>query len=173
LPEIQRWEFQLLAGSPDPERANDLKVGRIPEIISALQRSFDFIVVDLGRSLSRISLPIIQRADLSVLIMSTDQSTITLTKKVLDYLHAQGIESRNIYTILNRAVGLEGLTKAEAERIIDLPIKTAVPYMGSNFVLANNLNQPIILKYPEDTTSIVFKDVGSDMIKTSTNLRNR
>jgi len=173
LPDIELWQFQLLAGAPDPERANDLKVARIPEVIKALQKSYDFVVVDLGRSLSRISLPIIQKADLAVLIMSTDQSTITLTKKILDYLHAQGIESRNIFAILNRAVGLEGLTKSEAEKIIGLPIKTAIPYMGSNFALANNLNQPIILKYPEDTASIVFRDVASDMIKTATNLRNR
>jgi pilus assembly protein CpaE len=173
LPEIELWEFQLLAGAPDPERANDLKVARIPEVINVLRNSYDFVVVDLGRSLSRISLPIIQNADLAVLIMSTDQSTITLTKKILDYLHAQGIESRNVYAILNRAVGLEGLTKTEAEKIIDLPIKTAIPYMGSNFALANNLNQPIILKYPEDTASIVFRDVASDMVKTAANLRNK
>jgi MinD-like ATPase involved in chromosome partitioning or flagellar assembly/ActR/RegA family two-component response regulator len=172
LPFIELWQFRLVAGAPDPERSNDLKVARIPEVINALQKAYDYIVVDLGRSLSRISLPIIQIADIAVLVMSTDQSTITLTKKILDYLHAQGIESRNIYAILNRAVGLEGLTKAEAEKIIGLPIKTAIPYMGGNFALANNLNQPIILKYPEDTASIVFRDVANDMIKTATNLRN-
>jgi pilus assembly protein CpaE len=173
LPKIELWQFQLLAGAPDPERANDLKVARIPEIITTLQKSYDFVVVDLGRSLSRISLPIIQKADLAVLVMSTDQSTITLTKKILDYLHAQGIESRNVFAILNRAVGLEGLTKTEAEKIVGLPIKTAIPYMGSNFALANNLNQPIILKYPEDTASIVFKEVASDMIKTAANFRTK
>lgn len=173
LPAMEVWQFQLLAGAPDPERANDLEVARIPEVIKSLQESYDYVVVDLGRSLSRISLPIIQRADLLVLIMSTDQSTITLTKKILDYLQAQGIETRNLYAILNRAIGLEGLTKTEAEKIIGLPIKTALPYMGSNFALANNLNQPIILKYPEDSASIIFRDVASDMIKTANNLRSR
>jgi pilus assembly protein CpaE len=173
LPEMELWQFQLLASAPDPERANDLQVARIPEIIQALQKAYDYVVVDLGRSLSRISLPIIQKADLLVLIMSTDQSTITLTKKILDYLHAQGIESQNIFAILNRAVGLEGLTKAEAEKIIDLPIKTALPYMGSNFALANNLNQPIIIKYPRDTAAIVFKETANNMINTATNLRNK
>jgi MinD-like ATPase involved in chromosome partitioning or flagellar assembly len=149
-----------------------LQVARIPEVIQTLQKTYDYVVVDLGRSLSRISLPIIQKADLLVLVMSTDQSTITLTKKVLDYLHAQGLESQNIFAILNRAVGLEGLTKAEAEKIIDLPIKTAFPYMGGNFALANNLNQPIIVKYPGDTATIVFKETANNMINTATNLRN-
>lgn len=172
LPEMELWQFQLLASAPDPERANDLQVARIPEIIQMLQKTYDYVVVDLGRSLSRISLHIIQKADLLVLIMSTGQSTITLTKKILDYLHAQGIESQNIFVILNRAVGLEGLTKTEAEKIIELPIKTALPYMGSNFALANNLNQPIIVKYPGDTTAIVFKETANNMINIASNLRN-
>ena len=173
LPKMEQWQFQLLAGATDPERANALQVGRIPEIISALQKSYDFVIVDLGRSLSRISLPIIQKADLLVLIMSTDQSTITLTKKIWDYLQAQGIQSQNIFAILNRAVGLEGLTKVETEKILGLPIKTVLPYLGSNFALANNLNQPIIIKYPEDTAAIVFRDTANGMIKAATDLRSK
>jgi MinD-like ATPase involved in chromosome partitioning or flagellar assembly len=173
LPELELWNFQLLAGASDPERANELQVQRIPEIISVLQQAYDFVFVDLGRSLSRISLPLLKKADLLVLIMSTDKSTITLTKKVLDYLRAQGIDSQSFYAILNRAVGLEGLTKTEAEEILDLPVRAALPYMGGSFALANNLNQPIILKYPENTASLVFKGDANDMIKTANKLRNR
>jgi hypothetical protein len=78
---------------------------------------------------------------------------------------------KNIYPILNRAVGLEGLTKKEAEEILGFPIKTTMPYMGGNFALANNLNQPITVKYPKDTASIVFKNTASDIIKTVRNVR--
>ena len=173
LPEIDAWGFQLLPGANDPERANNLQVKRIPEILKALQTAYDYVVIDLGRSLSRISIPIIQKADLLVLTVSTDQSTITLTKEVWDYLQTKGIDSNKIFAILNRAVGLEGLTKAEAEEIIGLPIQTVIPYMGSNFALANNLNQPIITKYPEDTTAIVLKDTANNMINLANKLRNR
>ena len=173
LPEIEAWGFQLLPGANDPERANNLQVNRIPEILKALQAAYDYVVIDLGRSLSRISMPIIQKADLLVLTVSTDQSTITLTKEVWDYLQTKGIESKKIFAVLNRAVGLEGLTKAEAEEIIGLPIQTVIPYMGSNFALANNLNQPIITKYPEDTTAIVLKDTANNMINLANKLRSR
>jgi pilus assembly protein CpaE len=173
LPEVEAWGFQLLPGANDPERANDLQVKRIPEILKALQTAYDYVVIDLGRSLSRISIPIIQKADLLVLTVSTDQSTITLTKEVWDYLQTKGIDSKRIFAILNRAVGLEGLTKAEAEEIIGLPIQTVIPYMGSNFALANNLNQPIITKYPEDTTAIVLKNTTDNMINLANKLRSR
>ena len=171
LPEPELWKFQLLAGSPDPQHGNNLKVERIGQILDVLRTSYDFIILDIGRSLSRISLPLIQQADLITLIVSTDQSTVRLTKTVWEYFQTQKIDAQNIFAILNRAVGLEGLTKNEAEAIIGFPIKTTMPYMGSNFALANNLNQPIITKYPQDTASIIFKDAATEMVKLARRLR--
>lgn len=171
LPQPPDWRFQLLPGSTSPQRANELQVGRIPDIIETLLTAYDFVIVDLGRSLSRISIPIIQRADLLALIVSTDQSTVTLTKTVLNYFQAQGIEEKRIFPILNRVIGLEGLTKADAEKIIGLNIKTTIPYMGSNFVMANNQNQPISVKYPSNTTTLVLKESSLAMISLVNQLR--
>jgi pilus assembly protein CpaE len=171
LPKPELWQFQLLAGSPDPQHGNSIKGERIGEIVNVLCSTYDFVILDIGRSLSRISLPLIQKADLIILVVSTDQSTIKLTKTVWDYLQTQGVDSQKIYAILNRAVGLEGLTKTQAEEIISLPIKTTMLYMGSNFALANNLNQPITKKYPTDTASIIFKETAADIVKLVHDLR--
>ena len=171
LPQPELWQFQLLAGSPDPQHGNMIKGDRIAQIVDALRTSYDFIILDIGRSLSRISLPLIQQADVIALIVSTDQSTIHLTKTVWEYMQAQGIDPQRLYAILNRAVGLEGLTKSEAEAIIGIPIRMMIPYMGSNFTLANNLNQPITTKYPKDTASIVLKEAAGNMVKLARQLR--
>jgi pilus assembly protein CpaE len=161
----------VLTGSPDPQHGNSIRGERITQIVESLCSAYDFILLDLGRSLSRISLPLIQKADLIILIVSTDQSTVKLTKTVFDYLQTQGVDSKKIYTILNRAVGLEGLTKAQAEQIIGLPIKTTMPYMGGNFALANNLNQPITVKYPTDTASIILKGAAEEIVNLVKRLR--
>ncbi len=163
LTEMTNWHFHLLAGSPDPESGNQLNVGRIGDIVHSLKLAYDFVFLDLGRSLSRISLPLIESADLIVMIVSTDLSTVTLTKTVWDYLKTKGLQASSVYPILNRAVGLEGSTKAEAEKIIGIEIKTAMPYLGGNFALANNLHQPITVKFPNDTAAIVLKDASQQM----------
>jgi pilus assembly protein CpaE len=164
LPRPEQWQFQVLTGSLDPEHGNSIKGERITQIVDMLCSAYDFIILDIGRSLSRISLPLIQKADLIILIVSTDQSTVKLTKTVYDYLQTQGVSSQKVYAILNRAVGLEGLTKAETEQIIGLPIKTTMPYMGGNFALANNLNQPLTFKYPTDTVSIILKAAAEEIV---------
>ena len=173
LPKPQIWQFQLLAGSPDPQQANSIKGERIGQIVDTFRSGYDIVILDIGRALSRISLPLIQKADLILLVVSTDQSTVQLTKTVWDYLQTQGVNSRKVYAILNRAVGLEGLTKTQAEEIIGLPIQKMMPYLGSNFALANNLNQPITIKYPTDTASIIFKETATDMVKLAHRLRDQ
>lgn len=172
LPRPDLWNFHLLAGSPDPQKANALKWERVEPIIDSLRAAYDFLIVDIGRSLSRISLPLIQRAELIALIVSTDHGTVKLTKTVYDYLQSQGIDSPKIYPILNRAIGLEGVTKTQAEEILGLRIKAMLPYMGGNFSLANNLNQPITIKYPNDTASLILRDLAADMVKTARVLRS-
>ena len=76
-----------------------------------------------------------------------------------------------MYAILNRAVGLEGLTRTEAEKIIGLEIKTAVPYLGGNFTLANNQHQPFSLKFPKDTAVMVFNDTAQQIADLARRLR--
>ena len=171
LTEMANWHFHLLAGSPDPENGNQLKVGLMADFVSALKAAYDYVLIDLGRSLSRISLPIIENADLIALIVSTDQSTISLTKTVWEYLQSTGVEATHVYAILNRAVGLEGLTKSEAEKIIGLEIKTSVPYLGSNLALANNQHLPFSQKFPKDTAAIVFKETAQQMADLARRLR--
>lgn len=152
-----QWAFHLLPGSPDPAAGANLRVDHIPDIIKTLRATYDYVLVDFGRSLSRISLPIIQQADAVVLVTSTDLSTVALTKKTLKFLEDHGVKPTHIYPLLNRAVGLEGLSKVEAEKMLGIDIRLTMPYMMSNFTLANNQNQPISIKFPTDTASMIIK----------------
>jgi pilus assembly protein CpaE len=157
------WLFHLLPGAPDPETSINLNVAHIPKIVSALRRAYDYLLVDLGRSLSKISLPVIQAADLVVLILSTDLATVNQTKKVWHYLREQGISPNKVYAIINRAVGLEGLTKAETEKMLEIGINLTIPYMMGNFTLANNQNTPISVKFPLDTATLILKQAAMEM----------
>ena len=125
--------------------------------------AYDFVCIDLGRSLSRISMPIIQKADVIALILSTDLATANLTLTVWDYLKAQGVDPTKVYAIQNRAVGLEGLTKGEVEKKIGLPVRMTMPYMGDNFTVANNRNEPIISRFPNNSAALLLKDIGVQM----------
>jgi pilus assembly protein CpaE len=163
LPETGLWGFQLLAGSPIPQMSNELDASRIPILLNTIQQGFDYVFVDLGRSLSRISLPILTNADQIVLILSPDQSTVALTKTVVDYLMTKGLKDSQVYLLFNRTVGLEGMPKSEIESLLNLPISGAIPYMNTNFSLANNLHVPITYKFPDDVVAITIRQVANEI----------
>ena len=167
------WLFRLLPGSPDPDSAQKLNIGNVQAIVDSLRSEFDYVVLDVGRSLSKVTMPLIEEADLLTIILSTDQATVNLTRKLWNYLAAQGCSAQKAFLILNRAVGLEGLTKAEAEKIIGMDIKLTMPYMMGNFTLANNQNTPVLLKFPNDTASLMLKQAAMEMSRQAIAHRER
>jgi MinD-like ATPase involved in chromosome partitioning or flagellar assembly len=136
-----------------------------------LKESYDYVLIDIGRSLSRITLPLIQQADANVLIVSTDASTVSLSKTILEYIKSKGVNMDSIFTMLNRSVGLEGLSKAETEKAIEVPIRSTVPYLSSNMGFANSHHQPFTIKFPKDTASIVFQEAAKEITTLARNLR--
>jgi CheY-like chemotaxis protein/MinD-like ATPase involved in chromosome partitioning or flagellar assembly len=163
LPRVPNWYFHLLAGSPDPESANILAVERLDGIINTIMESYDYIFVDIGCSLSRISLPILKMADVVVLMVGTDLSSAILTQKVWEYLKKQGIDRRRLYPLQNRAVGLEGLTKTELEQMTGIQIRLTMPYMDGNFTIANNRHEPVIAKFPDDSSTFTLKQAATQI----------
>ena len=169
---MTEWRFYLLAGAPDPEVANHLQVGRIQEIIRELRHAYDFVLVDLGRSLSRFAMQVIHQADLVALVIGTDASSVALTKTVLEYLRAKGLPDSTLYPILNRAIGLEGLSKPDVEKELGIEIKTAIPYLGSHFAMANNQHTPFAVKFPKDTATVIFRECARQMVDTAKHQRS-
>jgi MinD-like ATPase involved in chromosome partitioning or flagellar assembly/CheY-like chemotaxis protein len=157
------WNFRLLAGSDSPAQSGNLDVSRILIVLNALKQISDYVFIDLGKTLSQISLPIIKSADQIVLTLSLDQTTVEHTKTVWKFLQSQGVEKNRVYFLINRAVGLEGLTKSQVEEILGTVIQLAIPYMGGNFTLANNLHQPVVDKFPQDSVSISLRQASDEI----------
>jgi pilus assembly protein CpaE len=173
LPPLDLWRFGLLAGSADPERAHELDVGRIGDIVRGLQAAYDVVLVDLGRTLSRISVPLIEQADLIVMVVGSDAATASLSRTVWDYLKSKGIQPDSMFVVLNHAIALEGLGKSEAESIIGLPVKSAVPYLAGTMSMANNEHVPFSVKFPTGKPSKTLNEAARQIASLARNQRSR
>jgi pilus assembly protein CpaE len=158
------WRFYLLSGAPDPEAAQQLEVSRLGTVFEILRKTFDFILVDFGRALSRVSLPFIRNSARLVLILAADASTVALTKTTLQYLELQNVRHNRVYPVLNRAVGLEGMSRVEMEKELGLKIPGIVPHIGGAFSIANNQHQPIAVKFPNDPASFALHDLAVGLL---------
>ena len=164
LPQLPSWKFHLVAGSPDPESAAGLHIDRIGQIVHMLQDTHDYVFIDVGRSLSQFVLPLIQQADLTAMVISPDMGTVRLSRIIWQYLQSKQLSKDNIYAILNRVVGFEGISKAEVEGALGLTIQSTLPYLGGNFLMANNQHVPLAAKFPNDTAAMILKESAAQII---------
>jgi MinD-like ATPase involved in chromosome partitioning or flagellar assembly/CheY-like chemotaxis protein len=158
------WGFDLLPGAPDPEAAANLRVDRLEAVIHELRRMDDFVFVDLGRSLSRVSMPLIRMATRVVLVTSPDHATVTLTKTVLLHFDLHDVRRHRIFPVLNRAVGVEGLSRPDLERELGMNMVALVPNMGGSFSFTNNQNLPLEARFPEDTVTYTLQDIAGNLL---------
>ncbi len=171
LTPLENWRFRFLAGSPDPETANSLDLALFATFTRTFRDAFDLTCIDLGRSLSNPNLAIIQEADVVVIITGTDPTTVNLTHITWQYLQRNGIKPQHVYLLLNRSMGLEGLSKSDAEQILGMEIRATTPYLGGTFSLANNQHLPIKVKLPNDTAAMMIDQTSREILETAR--RNR
>ena len=163
LPE--NWSFRFLAGSNNPVQSGNLNIPRIPEMIEALKKISELVIIDLGKSLSRISIPILKSADQIVIILNLDQATVEQTSAVWQYLQDQGIQNDQAYFLINHSVSREGMKKSEIEEILGVNIPLTVPSLGRNFTLSNNLHQPILEKFPQDAVTLSLRQAAEEILR--------
>ncbi len=171
LTQMDVWNFELLAGSPDPELSAQLNIERVWNMIVRIKAAYDYVLIDIGRNLSKITLPLIQHADLIALLVSADVSAISLTNTLLDFLKTKGVDSERVFAILNRHASLEGLSKKDAEMILRREINIAFPYLGTDFGFANSRHSPFTIQFPNSTATIIFKDSARQMTALAEKMR--
>lgn len=170
---VDFWSFHLVAGCRDPERARTLNFVRIGKVITGLRSVYDYVVLDLGRNLSRISLPILEEADVIAIVATAEPESVRLTKVAWEYFESKGIKADTAFLILNRPNLSEVVGREEAEATIGLRARASIPHLREDLSLANRWHRPFTNKFPNDTTSLVLKQTAQALLETAKRSRQQ
>lgn len=158
-----RWGFSLLLGANDPHEASELEVDQIVPLFEAIKKQYDFIFVDFGRTLSRISLPILESSEGIVLILTPDISTVRGSKHVLDFLISHDISPERVVIVNNRTVGRVWTSAEDIERELGLRLNATIPYTVEYMTLAINDAVPFMLRFPDNAASSAFTAIAREV----------
>lgn len=167
LHSLDQWAFALLLGPSTLREAQAVEATQMVPLFSTLRTMFDFIFVDFGRSLSRISLPILRDSQCIVLTMASDAVTLDLTSTYLDYLTSPeiGILGERFLLVFNRAVGRAGPDLPEVEARLGLRAAGTVPYSEDCFTDATNQGRPLTALFPYHVSGIVLGELARKLQK--------
>ena len=155
-----KWGFHVVIGANDPQEATGLNVDQISAIFEMLGATYDYVLVDLGRTLSRISLPIIENSAAVVVIVTPDNNTVKASRVMIEYLEAHNVDRHRIILINNRTVGRVWTTTEDIERELKLPLTATIPYVVEYMTMAINASMPFMEKFPDHAAGMAFTDLA-------------
>ncbi|MBI5300893.1 MAG: response regulator [Chloroflexi bacterium] len=155
-----KWGFRVLLGAHDPQESTELNVSHIVPLFQTLRGMFDYILVDFGRTLSRISLPVIEMSDRIFLIVTPDIATLKGAKVMMDYMISRDVAQQQIFLINNRTVGRVWTTTEDIERELSMKVNATIPYVAEYMTMAINAAVPFMEKFPDHAASAMFRQIA-------------
>jgi cellulose biosynthesis protein BcsQ len=155
--------MKVAALTTSPLETEILDPERVAEAINAARRGFDFIVVDLHPSYSRLNQAIFTVADRILVPVTPDVPAIRAAVQLVDYAAELGVRER-LALVINRANS--GVGVADIERTVGMPSIALIRSGGLLFVRAANVGRTVIEMFPREKITEDFDALADRVLGT-------
>jgi pilus assembly protein CpaE len=104
-----------------------IKDEQIRNVLAFARPHYDWTLVDLGRSLSRMAMAALEEIDEACLVTTLEVPALHQSKQIIQTLLDSGYGKNRIKLILNRSPKRLDITPSELEKMLGLPIFCMVP----------------------------------------------
>jgi pilus assembly protein CpaE len=136
--------IKVLLAPPRPELAELVKVEHLKRILELLDKSYDFIVIDLWKSFQETTVFFLDHADIILLIATPDIPSIKNSKLFFELTDQLGYPPDKTLFILNKEDGRSGISAKDIEASIKHPIVLALPKDERTTMIAMNRGTPFV-----------------------------
>jgi pilus assembly protein CpaE len=133
--------FAVLAAPEEPEKATEIKPEHVNPLLEVAVKHYDFIILDIGRELSAISIPALDRADLIFPVLQQTLPSIRDAKRMSNAFRALNYPDDKLRPIVNRYKKNAEITLADMENTLNRKMFKVVP--NDYDVVTASVNQGI------------------------------
>jgi pilus assembly protein CpaE len=167
--------MRVVSLTSSPLSTELLESERVADAIEACRRGFDFIIVDLHPSYSKLNRAIFDRADRILVPVTPDVPAIRAAVQMREVAVELGIRER-ISLIVNRANS--GVSVGDMERTVGMPAMAQIRSGGLLFVRAANEGRTVSEMFPREKVAADFdaladRLLGAPTLTSSTRLSFR
>ena len=155
--------MKVAALTSSPLDTEILDPERVALAITAARRGFEFVVVDLHPSYSRLNQAIFAIADKILVPVTPDVPAIRAAVQLTDYATELGVRER-LALVINRANS--GVAVADIERTIGMPSIALIRSGGLLFVRAANEGRTVIEMFPKERITEDFDALADRVLGT-------
>jgi pilus assembly protein CpaE len=136
---------------------------RVADAITAARRGFDFVVVDLHPSYSRLNQAVFEVVDRILVPVTPDVPAIRAAVQLADYATELGVRER-LALVVNRANS--GVSVTDIERTVGMPSIATIRSGGLLFVRAANEGRTVIDMFPKERITADFDALADRILGT-------
>lgn len=145
--------FSVLAAPSDPAHASDVKPEHIDAILKLARRQYDFIVLDVGRSLDPISIRALDHADTIYPVLQTTLPYIRDGKRLLTVFRNLEYGNDKVELIVNRHDNNSDIRLKDLEEAFDTTHMRTMPNHYDAAAKSVNQGVPITRLAPDSQLS--------------------
>jgi pilus assembly protein CpaE len=155
--------YGILAAPSDPAHASDVKPEHIDAIVKLARRQYDFIVLDVGRSLDPVSIRALDHADTIYPVLQMTLPYIRDGKRLLTVFRNLDYGKDKVELIVNRHDRNSDIRMKDLEEAFDA---SSLRTMPNNYdAAAKSVNQgvPVTRLMPDSPLSIALAQMARDL----------
>lgn len=156
--------FFVLAAPDNPAFASDVKREHVETIVRIARQNYDFVVIDVPRSLDTVSLQALDLADIIFPVLQLTLPYVRDGKRLLSIFRSLDYPRSKIRLLVNRYEKGGELSLQDLERAIDEKVFQVVPNSYAAAAASVNLGIPIAKANRANPISKVLIDMGREFV---------
>ncbi len=136
--------LRVLVAPSTPQYAESITVYTVEQVVETLRENYDIIIVDTPSQLQDTTLAVLDAAKMIILLTSLDLLALHKTRTALEMLR-QLYAPEKIQVVLNRANSDVGISLADVENVLGVPMRAQIPSDGKVVVTSINEGKPFVL----------------------------
>jgi pilus assembly protein CpaE len=152
--------YGILAAPSDPAHASDVKPEHVDAIIKLARRQYDFIVLDVGRSLDPVSIRALDHADTIYPVLQMTLPYIRDGKRLLTVFRNLDYGKDKVELIVNRHDKNSDIRLKDLEEAFDTPILRTMPNNYDAAAKSVNQGVPITRLAPDSPLSAALMEMA-------------
>lgn len=135
-----------------PGAAERLRAPLVEELLRVLPTMYDHVVVDTAPRFTTLTLAALDTSEIHLLVTSPERPSLAKLRRTLDILDKLSYDARCRRILVNHADTRIGMTRAEIEKTVRIPVAGYLPWMW-DVPIAGNHGVPLAVARREHPLS--------------------
>jgi DNA-binding response OmpR family regulator len=155
----------VLTGYYRSDVTGPLSASHLERIITLLPLMADLVLLDLGNRVSSHSRQALVQADLVILCLSPQRTSMTMARALLNHLAHIGVDSDRLgIAVIQTSPSLPAISAAQVEAELQVPVLGSIEPAPQLALVAMEQARPIVWLEPHSTTAGQFRELAEGVI---------